>query len=678
MGARSLLRVTPFALGLLACWLFACGGGEPVGEPVVARDGAATTAASSVEMPAEGEAGPPPIVLIVIDTLRSDRLPVYGYGGVATPAIDRLAADGLVFERAYSHTPLTLPSHASIFTGQLPERHGVRDNRGYHFDPSGRPYLPRDLRRAGYRVGGAVSAYVLHRSSGFGGVAGAGDGAGDTAGETADDDGAGFEFWDDAMVIRDNVALGGVARQGVETLETLRPWLAEVAVGEAPFFLFLHLFEPHSPYTPPEPFASTVASPYDGEIAEADRVVGLLLAELDRAGRYDDSLVVLLSDHGEGLGDHGEDEHGLFLYREALQVPLILKGPAGWSAEGRVAAPVQLVDVLPTLFDAAGLEPPAEIDGVSLFGALDPERPHLAETFYPRLHFGWSALRSVIEGKLHLVEGPDPELFDLLADPAERRDLLPRRVDDAARLRRRLPADDGFAPPAPIDADTRQRLAALGYLSGAAATGEGPLADPKTRLPTLEDLRVARRHLDAGEPEAAMRAYRRVLRANPGLLDGWQALGDLLLRVERRADALVAYRKVFELSGGDPEARRLLVRLELEGALAALEAGDWTAAETAAQRVVELDPEQVEGWNDLGVARWQLGRRDAALDAWQRATTLDPEAWDTLFNLGTQAAELGREALARQALERFLAGAPEADYARERVRARVLLRRLER
>lgn len=665
-------------LGVLTLPLMlGCGGGGGVDESEAVARRAVQTPAVSAQPAQPGP--PPPIVLISIDTLRSDRLPAYGHDGVETPAIDRLARDGVVFERAYAHTPLTLPSHASIFTGQLPARHGVRDNRGYAFDPTGRPYLARELAQVGYRSAGAVSAYVLHRSSGLGGEAETGA--------------VGFERWDDAIATRDDVALGGVARAGSETFEAIRPWLAEMAVAEAPFFLFLHLFEPHSPWAPPEPFASTVASPYDGEIAEADRVVALLLAELNRLGRYDECLIVLLSDHGEGLGDHGEEEHGLFLYREALQVPLILKPPVGvggpqgpphaghtWQPGDRVAAPVQLVDVLPTLLEAAGVEVAvAELDGVSLYGPLDPGRPHLAETFYPRLHFGWSELRSVIEGPLHLVEGPDPELFDLLEDPAEQSDLLPRRAEQAEALRTHLLTDDGFEPPSPIDAETRRRLAALGYLSGGGVVGDaGSLPDPKAQLPTLEGLRRARDHLERGELDTAVSAYRRVLRDNPGLLDAWQALGDLLLRMGRRTDALAAYRRAFDLSGGDPQRRGTLVRLELEEALAALGRGDWSTAEGSAERVVELDPEQVEGWNDLGVARWQLGRHDAALDAWQHATTLDPEAWDTLFNLGTRAAELGREAVAREALGRFVAGAPSADYGRDLVRARVLLRRLER
>ena len=647
----------------LLIFLTACGSPEPTPSvpPPTSPPDAATATDSAPQLPI----APPPIVLISIDTLRSDRLPAYGYKAGHTPHLDRLAQDGIVFERAYAHTPLTLPSHVSLFSGRLPHRHGVRDNRGYPVALDTLPWLPLELARQGYRSAAAVSAFVLHRSGGFHG----------------EDDG--FEIYDDRIDDRSGVALGGIDRSGAETLSAVTPWLEErlAAWSESgePFFLFLHLFEPHSPYSPPEPFASQLTDPYDGEIAEADRVVGLLLEQFENAGHYDDSLIVVLSDHGEGLGDHGEEEHGLFLYREAIQVPLILKLPAGLRAGERRTEVAQLVDVLPTLLDASGVpagDRPADLDGRSLLGPRDAARPHLAETFYPRLHFGWSELTSVIVEADHLIEGPDPELYDLVEDPGETENRLPGAGGRAETLRALLPPPEDFEPPSPIDAATRERLAALGYLSGGSGEAGGLLADPKAQLGSLEALRQGRRHLEAGDPEAAVAAYRRALRDSPGMLDGWQALGDLLRQLGRNDDALGAYRRAYDLSGGHPERRAILVRLELEGVLAALEAGDWRTAEETATRVVELDPEQVEGWNDLGVARWQLGQQEEALKAWQRAVALDPEAWDTLFNLGTKAAELDRPDLARPALERFAREAPEDAYPRERLQARVLLRRL--
>ena len=286
-----------------------------------------------------------PIVLISIDTLRSDHLPAYGYASVATPAIDALRRDGILFERAYAHTPLTLPSHASLLTGLLPGEHGVRDNVGYTLDQkrveSGEiPHLPRLLAARGYVSGAAVSAFVLQAKAGLA---------------------AGFDLYEDSIEMRTGTGLGGLQRAGTETLRTALPWLREKA-GKPIFFLF-HIYEPHTPYDPPAPFRDRYASRYDGEIAAADAVVGELVAELERLGLYERAIVVLLSDHGEGLGDHGEEEHGLLLYREAIQVPLLLKLPGSRFAGRAVAAPVGLIDVAPTLAALVGIEAPAAWPG---------------------------------------------------------------------------------------------------------------------------------------------------------------------------------------------------------------------------------------------------------------------------------------------------------------------------
>jgi len=314
-----------------------------------------------------------PIVVISIDTLRSDHLPAYGYKGVETPALDALRKDAVLFERVYSHTPLTLPSHVSLLTGVLPSRHGVRDNIGYAFEAEKYPFLPRLLGRAGYATGAAVSAYVLRGETGLA---------------------KGFDVYDDGISLRPTEALGNSQRSGRESSRAALDWLGTVQGDspEKPFFLFLHLYEPHTPYAPPEPFAARYSAvPYDGEIATADAIVGDFLGELKKRGLYDRAIIALLSDHGEGLGDHGEQEHGILLYREALQVPLFLKLPGAKLGGATVAAPAQIVDLAPTLLALAGQpvpQGPQRMDGGSLLalgrkGA--PARPIYAETWYPRL-----------------------------------------------------------------------------------------------------------------------------------------------------------------------------------------------------------------------------------------------------------------------------------------------------
>ena len=484
-----------------------------------------------------------PIVLISIDTLRSDRLPVYGYDAVETPAIDALARDALVFERAYSHYPLTLPSHISLLTGVLPTEHGVRDNVGYRFDSSAFPYLPRRLEELGYQNGAAVSTYLLRADIGLG---------------------EGFDFFEDSFSLRSGAALVENQRSGFETAARAIDWLEEVAPGGDPFFLFLHLYEPHTPYEPPEPYASRYDDPYDGEVAASDAIVGEVMDTLEELGVYDDAIIVLLSDHGEGLGDHGESEHGILLYREALEVPLLVKLPGSALAGERVAAPAGLVDVAPTLLALLG----EEVEATTLFdlrGENPPERSIYAETYYPRLHLGWSELTSLVRDELHYIEGPDPELYDLLANPAETDNLLASRRQDYWTLRDEMKGlRRELAAPAEVDAETAERLATLGYLSRTVETGDGPLPDPKTQLPILDELRAASHHQIEGRFEEAIALYEKVLAGSPGIVDAWESLALCYQALSRYAEAEAAYKEAMERSQGADHVALGAARLYLE------------------------------------------------------------------------------------------------------------------
>ncbi|HEX5759516.1 MAG TPA: sulfatase-like hydrolase/transferase [Thermoanaerobaculia bacterium] len=475
-----------------------------------------------------------PVVLISIDTLRSDRLPAYGYQGVETPAIDALRADGVLFERAYSHYPLTLPAHASILTGLLPPDHGVRDNTGYTLDLDQVPFLPKELKKLGYATGGAVSTFVLRAQTGLG---------------------PGFDFYEDSIETKRGAPLGGQQRPGSETLRVASSWLDGVAEGK--FFLFFHIYEPHTPYAPPEPFASRYADKYDGDVAAADAIVGRLLARLQELGVYDDALVVLLSDHGEGLGDHGEEEHGIFLYREALQVPLLLKLPGSRRAGETITAPAQLVDVLPTVLRMVGAEVPAAAKGKPLLDLAGETaaRPIYAETWFARLHMGWSELTSVVQGDQHFIQAPTPELYDLAADPGETRNVLTRERRAYAALRREVERfAKPLAEPEEVDPETAQKLAALGYLASPALAGdEEALPDPKTQLHVLADLAAAGRHFFRREYEQAIPIYRRILADNPRMQDPREQLALSYWRLGRFGEAAAAYEEALRLSGGSTQ-----------------------------------------------------------------------------------------------------------------------------
>ena len=495
------------------------------------------------------DAARPPIVLISVDTLRSDRLPAYGYDGVETPAIDRLAAEGVLFESAYTHVNVTLPSHASVFTGLLPPEHGVRDNAGYRLGEA-IPTLAAELGQAGYATGGFVSSYVLRAGTGIA---------------------RGFDVYDDEVGFETGRQLGRLQRPGTQTLAAASDWLGGVA--DSPFFLFLHLYEPHAPYEPPAPFADRYDNPYDGEVAASDAVVGDLIRRLEELGVYDDALVILLSDHGEGLMDHGEMDHLILIYREVLQVPLIVKVPGEERAGERVVVGAQLSDVAPTVYSFAGLPSPDGLAGLDLL-ELDvtssggAPRRIVSESVYPRIHFGWSDLASIVEGDLHFIESPDPELYRLAEDPGERTNVIQEERSAARRLRAALrEIDRTLTSPAEADPETRRRLESLGYLSGGARTGDETLADPKSRIGVVADLGRVFRLIDGGDLAAAEEALRAVLAAEPQLVLAWQQLGDVLERRRRPGQALQAYRKAFEESAGDAASAGLKVAelLLLEG-----------------------------------------------------------------------------------------------------------------
>ncbi len=476
-----------------------------------------------------------PVIVISIDTLRSDHLPAYGYKGVETPALDAFRRDALLFERAWSHTPLTLPSHASILSGVLPNHHGVRDNLGYRFDAAAHPYLPHLLKQAGYATGAAVSAYVLRGDTGLG---------------------HGFDRYDDGVTRRPTEAMGNSQRSGGETVRAALAWLGGLGdAAEKPFFLFLHLYEPHTPYAPPEPFATRYrAAPYDGEIAATDALLGGFFDELKSRGLYDKAVIVVLSDHGEGLGEHGEPEHGIFLYREALQVPLLLKLPGSSLGGTSVAGTARLVDVTPTLLALTGRPLPAGMDGASLLDLRDekaPVRDVYAETWYPRLHFGWSELTSLVRDRFHYIEAPRPELYDLASDPGETRNVLEQERRTFASLRQALaPLVTPLTAPSAVDAETAGRLASLGYLAGGAAGGSGPLPDPKDGIHTLKDLGEAMNLFAAQRFAESVPLFRRLVEANPQMVDAWENLGEALQKTGRQEEALAAFKQAMTTSGG--------------------------------------------------------------------------------------------------------------------------------
>jgi tetratricopeptide (TPR) repeat protein len=404
--------------------------------------------------------------------------------------------------------------------------------------------LPRILQGLGYKTGATVSAFVLRGTAGLS---------------------TGFDLYDDRIPYSPRALLSSVQRDGPDTLAAAREWLDTVAAE--PFFLFFHIYEPHAPHAPPEPYASRYESPYDGEVAAADAVVGELLRQLREADLYDRSLIILLSDHGEGLDDHGDYEHGLLLYREALQIPLLIKLPFSKRADTTVDRPVGLIDVLPTLLELLDVDIPAELPGRSLLSEEEEndKRVIYAETLFPRLHFSWSELFSVIDYPYQYIAGPDPELYDLDQDPAQRQNILRQERRVLGAMRQQLDDyDQSFATPAAEDPETREKLAALGYLGSVSSDTTGPLPDPKTQLHVLEDLKAAFEHYAQHRYAEAVEGFRGVLAEQPQLIDAWEQLGHSLVALGRVEEGLVAFEKAMELSAGAPQVAGVMAATLLE------------------------------------------------------------------------------------------------------------------
>lgn len=467
-----------------------------------------------------------PVILISIDTLRSDRLPAYGYTKGSTPHLDAFRAESILYERAYSHCPLTLPSHASMLTGLLPSEHGVRDNVGFKLAEK-LPTAAEVLKANGYATGAAISAFVLRRESGLA---------------------RGFDFYDDQVEpIGKSNTIGRVQRSAPETVAAAEKWLE--GARQNPFFLFLHLYEPHTPYEPPEPFLSRHADRYDGEIAYTDHILGQFFESLRRRGLYDKAMIIVLSDHGEGLNDHGEEEHGIFLYREALQVPLMVKLPAAREGGSTVRSPVQLIDVFPTILDRVVPKTPPHNGGarslLSFAGEKnETRRPVYSETYYPRFHFGWSDLHSLIDGKHHYIRAPIPELYDLDADAGEKSNVLDseRRIYFAMRQAIEPFVKQAEAPAA-VDPEEAAKFAALGYVGSNVSTAEGEnLPDPKTTVDVFRQIRVAYTWFRDQKFDESLRLTNELLEDNDRIIDLWDLKSNILARLGREKEAIEAAR----------------------------------------------------------------------------------------------------------------------------------------
>ncbi len=558
-----------------------------------------------------------PVFLISIDTLRADRLPSYGYAKGSTPALDALRRDAILYTQAYSNIPLTLPSHASIFTGTLPYEHGVRNNLGYTVRESDR-MLASILKEKGYETGGSVSSFVLRKDTGIA---------------------RGFDFYDDYMTHSPLESATSWQRDGELSRQALSEWLDTVRGSKV--FGFLHLYEPHSPYSPPAEFAKS-GDRYDGEIAYADAIVGRFLDDLKRRGLYDSALIIVLSDHGEGLGDHGEQEHGIFLYREAIHVPLFVKLPNQQRKGETVERVVGLTDVLATVMEVTG---GTSNNGVSLLAKNVPaQRAMYSESYYPRLQYGWSELTSFVDANMHYIDAPRVELYRYRTDPAEKQNVAEQHRREVAAFRtqvREIASAHPFAQPQLADPEDAAKLAALGYL-GSTVAATGPLPDPKDKLDVLKTFGAANDEFRRGRYAEAASMMEPVMRDNPDFISGWGVLAQSYRKLGKKEQALATMRTQMNHSPGNaqvalsiaellmelrrfPEARQH-AELAIAGggafahetlAMIAMAEGDKAAAERAANASLAADADRLQALlllSQIRRSQERLGEELALLD----------------------------------------------------------------
>ena len=566
----------------------------------------------------------PDIFLITIDTLRADHVGCYGNAAIKTPALDALAWDGIRFTNAFTPSPLTNTSHTSILTGLYPNSHGVSDF-AVPLSPEHVTWATT-LRKQGYTTAAFIGAVILDSKTLAPGLD------------------QGFDFYDD---FPDPAAgkshWGKVERRGMEVITHAEKWLDQHSAG--PRFAWIHLYDPHDPYEPPPPYSQLYAAhPYDGEVAYADHALGAFISYLRRHRRYDNALVIVVGDHGEGLGEHKEETHGIFLYDSTLHVPLIFKLPftkvsAAQAAGGVISSEVRTIDILPTVLDLVGAPAIVKIDGQSLkmlFNGRSGDRPLFAETDYP-LHFGWAPLRAVRTQSSKLIEAPRPELYDLRKDPQEMHNLYEPWNVSVQNLRDLMRQHRSASPSAakrrdiaPVDPSTIAELRALGYLGpegSTAAPEPSLLPDPKDKIELQNLLHEAMLENEHGQTDKARATLNKLLAADPKDEAALAQLGELELKARNFRPAAISLERALQLKPNDSA-----VAYHLGQALVGT--GDLPKAREALETSLRLVPGQLPARLLLGEVCLKMADANAAADQFEAALLIAPENSVAQIGLG--------------------------------------------
>lgn len=580
------------------------------------------------------------VLLVTIDTLRADHVGSYESTAALalTPRLDALAREGLRFDTAYTAVPMTLPAHTSLMTGQYPTVHGVRDNGSFRFDGT-RPTLASVLKSAGYRTAAFVGAFVLDARFGLN---------------------HGFDHYDDFYRPQQAGATIHVVERDAEHVVT--PAAKWIRGADRPWFAWVHLYDPHEPYAPPEPHRSRYAADaYSGEIAYADDQLGRLIDEVRSAGVLDNTLVVVASDHGEALGDHGERTHGLFVYNATLRVPLV-----AWHRQfrpGVFVPPVRLVDVMPFVLDLVGASVPQGLEGQSLRPALSGEADYqdpdsYFEALNANLTRNWAPLTGVVHGGFKLIDLPLPELYDLRQDAAEAENLYVKRPDVSRQLEGRLDrVTQGAASPATgaVDPETAQRLRSLGYIVAPAAEKKTAFTardDPKRLIELNQALDRAVDAFTSGQTDEAIRMLEQVIHDRPDFTLAYDRLGFVYYKTGRLPDAIAALERA--INAGAVDAALLAALGEY-----LQEAGQLDRSMTMLQASLKMNPNQMDAYEKLGVTYTRMGRAVEAEATFRKLIDLDPGSATTYNNIGSLFLSRGRYQEAIEYLGRALTLNPE-------------------
>jgi arylsulfatase A-like enzyme/Flp pilus assembly protein TadD len=556
----------------------------------------------------------PNVLLVTIDTLRPDYLHCYGYGQIETPSIDSLAAAGIRFEQAYTPVPITLPSHTVILTGTYPMMSGMHDFSGNNLNPE-QATLATVLRARGYDTGAVIAAAVLDRRFGLN---------------------RGFDFYYDHFNFGrlSEANLDFMERPANEVVDQALKWLAKPRKG--PFFLWVHLYDPHHPYNPPPPFNRLYKENlYAGEIAFADTQLARLLGYLKQNAAYDHTLVVLSGDHGEGLGEHGEKTHGFFTYNSTLHVPLIIKPSVNAKFTNRVVKKgVSLVDLMPTVLGLLNIPIPPKVQGKNLAmmvlhgDDIEPS-PLYSETYLPRIHFNWSELRGLSARSYHFIDAPKPELYDISSDPGELHNLYVDKNAVSSEMRSQLTAtvrhytlDHEMAQKSTLDSQLADRLRSLGYTAFAAGddspVSDRKLPDPKDRIQVYETVTEAIDDSQHGKYQDSIEKLKTTLATEHDSVPIHYLLGLNYYRTKDFANSVTEFKRALELS-----PNYMLAVFNLGLANAAL--GDDVEATKYLKRTLELDPTNFGAAFDLGVTYLHQNMIPASTEAFRQSITINPD-----------------------------------------------------